>query len=453
MREQRNVAVSCPKCGREESDPAVRFCPRCGTSLHGEVGRQRLRRRLTTLLVILTVISLVTTVVAAWARAVVLDTDRFVATVGPVIDDPAVQDALSVRLTDSIMSSLQIEDRVASALSKVGEGQLPVSPALLAGPITDGIRTVLLKRTQQLIASDAVSTIWTDALRTAHTQAVALLRGESTTATIEGDTVYIDLLPIVNDVLSHLEQQLSDIFGRTIDVPTITEANAEQAVTTLEGRFGVDLPENFGRVPVFTSDALPAAQAAVATADKVVYLLVALTLVLAIASIVMSTRRLRTVLWLGFGTAIGLIVVRRLALRLDDAIADRVTGAVNRDAVASATSDVFQDLRNFTTLLLVAALIVGIGAYLAGRPPWLRRLVSRASEGSLIRRDSPTIRWVGEHALPLQIVLVVAAALILLFADLGWASFLIVLILLAAGWFVLAYVRDRTLGEADATAS
>lgn len=43
--------------------------------------------------------------------------------------------------------------------------------------------------------------------------------------------------------------------------------------------------------------------------------------------------------------------------------------------------------------------------------------------------------------------------MILRFADLAWASFLIVLVVLAAGWFVLAYVRDRTLEEGDATAS
>lgn len=158
-------------------------------------------------------------------------------------------------------------------------------------------------------------------------------------------------------------------------------------------------------------------------------------------------------LWLGFGAAIGLIVVRRLALRLDDAIADRVTGAVEREAVGAVTSDVFQDLRNFTTLLLVAALLVGIGAYLAGRPPWLGRLAARVSDGTLMRGDSATVRWIGDHALHLQIALAVVGAVILLFADLGWASFLIVLIVLAAGWFVLAYVRDRTLGEADATAS
>jgi hypothetical protein len=421
--------------------------------LRGEPGRLKLRRRLTGLLVVLTVISLVTTVVAAWARAVVLDTDRFVATVGPVIDDPAVQSSLSVRLTDSIMSSLQIEDRVSTALASVGEGQLPVSPALLAGPVTQGIENALLKRTRQLIASDAVSTIWTQALRTAHERAVALLRGDAPNASIEGDAVYLDLLPVVNDALAQLEQPLSDIFNRTIDIPTVTAANVDQVASLLEQRFGVDLPDDFGRVKVFESDALPAAQAAVVTVDRVVYVLVALTLVLAIASILLSTRRLRTVLWLGFGAAIGLIVVRRLALRVDDMIAGRVTGETNRDAVEAVTSDVFGDLRSFTTWLLVAALLIGIGAYLAGRPAWLTRAIARASHGTLIPRDTPAVRWIGEHAGALRVALVVVGAVVMLFADLGWASFLIVLVLVAAGWFVLTYLRDRVPGGPDATAT
>jgi hypothetical protein len=446
--------VACPTCGREETDPAAVFCATCGSPLRGEPRRLKLRRRLSGLLVVLTVISLVTTVVAVWARAVAFDTDRFVDTVAPVIGDPAVQEAISIRLTDSIMSSLQVEDRVSSALSNVGNGELPISPAVLAGPITSGIRDALLKRTRQLMASDVVANIWVEALRTAHSRAVALLRGDASNATIEGDAVYIDLLPVVNDALSQLEQPLSDIFGRTIDIPTVTAANAEQVVTLLEQRFGVSLPDDFGRVKVFESDALPAAQAAVATADRVVFLLVALTIVLAIASLLLSTRRLRTVLWLGFGTALGLIVVRRLALRVDDMIAARVTGETNRNAVDAVTSDVFGNLRNFTTLLLVAALVIGVGAYLAGRPPWLTRAFERASDGTLIRRGSPTVRWIGDHAIVLRGVLIALGAVVLLFVDLSWASFLVVLVLLAGGWFLLTYLRDRvetTGAEADVT--
>ena len=446
---EQDVRTVCPRCGRVETDPDINFCPTCGTSLRGEPGRTKLRRRLSGLFVFLTVLSVVVTVVGAWARAVALDTDRFVATVGPVINDPSVQEALSVRLTDRVMEGLNVEDRVSTALSGLDQGRLPVSPALLAAPITDGIRTVLLKRTEQAIASDAVENLWYSALTRAHSQAIALLRGESTNATIEGDAVYINLIPFINDALASLERQLSEIFNRTINIPTITEANVDQAVGLLEQQFGVDLPNDFGQIKVFESDALPAAQAAVTAMDRVIYALVALTLVLAIVAFVLSPRRLRTALWLGFGAAIGLIVVRRLALRLDDAIVDRVTGATNQAAVGAVTSDVFQDLRNFTTLMLIAAILIGIGAYLAGRPPWLTRTLERASDGTLVPRDTGTVRWLGEHAALLRVVVVVVGAAILLFSNLGWASLVIVLVLVAAAWFLLTYLRDRVTGATD----
>lgn len=446
---QHEARVECPRCGRPETDPDINFCPTCGTPLRGEPGRLKLRRRLSGLFVFLTVLSLVVTVVGAWARAVALDTDRFVATVGPVIDDPSVQEALSVRLTDRVMEGLQVEDRVSTALAGLDQGELPVSPALLAAPITDGIRNVLLKRTEQAIASDAFQNLWNTALTRAHSQAIALLRGESTNATIEGDAVYINLLPFINDALASLEGQLSEIFNRAIDIPTITEQNLDQAVGLLEQQFGVDLPADFGQIRVFESDALPAAQAAVATVDKVVYALVALTILLAIVAFVLSTRRLRTALWLGFGAAIGLIVVRRLALRLDDAIVSRVTGETNQAAVGAVTNDVFQDLRNFTTLMLVAAILIGVGAYLAGRPPWLTRTLERASDGTLVPRDAGWIRWLGEHAPALRVGVVVLGAVILFFENLGWLSMLVVLALVAAAWFVLTYLHERVTGQAD----
>lgn len=434
--------TECGSCGRVETDPSVRFCPSCGAPLRGEPARQKLRRRLAGLFVFLTVLSLVVTVVGAWARAVALDTDRFVATVGPVIDEPSVQRALSVRLTDRVMEGLQVQDRVASALSGLDAGELPISPALLASPIADGIRSVLLKRIEQAAASDAVRTLWYEVLARAHSQAIALLRGETTNATIEDDTVYINLLPFTNDALASLEPQLSEIFNRTIDLPTITTENVSQAVGLLEQQFGVDLPDDFGQIKVFESDALPAAQAGIAATDRLIYALAALTVVLAIVALVLSPRRLRTTLWLGLGAALGLIVVRRLALRLDDAIVERVSGETNQAAVGAVTGDVFQDLRNFTTLMLVAAIVVGVGAYLAGRPPWLRSLIERASSGTLAPSETGPVRWIGEHATLLQGVTVTLGALVLFFADLGWAALLIVLVLIAAAWFTLTYLRE-----------
>ena len=243
---------------------------------------------------------------------------------------------------------------------------------------------------------------------------------------------------------------MSEIFNRSIDIPAITEQpTSTRRWACSSSSSACDLPDDFGQIKVFESDALPAAQAAIATMDKVVYALVALTILLAIVAFVLSTRRLRTALWLGFGVAIGLIVVRRLALRLDDAIVARVTGETNQAAVGAVTSDVFQDLRNFTTLMLVAAILIGVGAYLAGRPPWLTRTLERASDGTLVPRDAGWIRWIGEHGLVLRVIAVALGALVLFFANLGWMSLLVVMALVAAAWFVLTYLHERVTGQAD----
>ncbi len=67
---------------------------------------------------------------------------------------------------------------MSQALSDLDQGRLPVSPTLLATLISDGIRKRLLDRTKELMASDQVETLWYSALTRAHTQAIALLRGE-----------------------------------------------------------------------------------------------------------------------------------------------------------------------------------------------------------------------------------------------------------------------------------
>ena len=74
------------------------------------------------------------------------------------------------------------------------------------------------------------------------------------------------------------------------------------------------------------------------------------------------------------------------------------------------------------------------------------------SDGTLVSRESAAARWIGEHADGLRIALVAVGGIVLLAVNLEWASFLIVLVLLAAGWLVLTYLRDRVTGDADAAA-
>ena len=182
------------------------------------------------------------------------------------------------------MSGLDVENRVKSTLTQVSPQDLPISASVLAGPITDGIRSFLHDRIQGLLATDAVRTVWLNALRTAHDQAVSILRGDSSTITIQGDTAYLNLLPLVNDALSSLEGTLSDLLNRQIDIPPVTGEQVDTILPELEQRLGIDLPDDFGQIPVFSSDSLVTAQQAVKAADRLVWLLIIVTVITAIAA-------------------------------------------------------------------------------------------------------------------------------------------------------------------------
>lgn len=391
--------------------------------------RRRLRRGLVTFLIVLTSLSVVMTTVAWWAHSILFDTDRYVGTVGPLIEDPEVVDALSVRLTDAVMDGLGIQERIEATLDRVPD-RLPVSPELLAVPVANGVRNLLQQRFETFLRRPAVRQLWVRANRFAHDQIVSLLRGESDVATIEGNTVYLDLLPLVNDLLAEVEDLLSDVFDRTIDIPEATGERAEELIPSLEQRFDVDLPDDFGRIPVFESDQLAAAQRAVEIADRLVVFLLIFTILLAIVTVVLSVRRLRTVMWLGVGTALGLVVARRVTIRIQDDIVSLARGDRNRGAVREVVGTILGDLRSFSVWLLVAGVVVAIVAYLAGRPPWFGRVLDRAGRGEWrIAATGPTTRWLGVHADVLKVAVAGLGVLLLLVVDASWwGLFLIVAI-------------------------
>jgi hypothetical protein len=435
--------MKCPNCQTMNKDGA-KYCSSCGYRMDGENPKRRVRRTFVTLLIILTAIGVAASTTAVWAHQVVFDTNRFVETVGPLIDDPNVQDALATRLSDAIMTGLDVENRVASTLTQVGPQDLPISASVLAGPITEGIQSFLHDRIQQLLATDAVRTVWFTALRNAHDQAVSILRGDSSTITIQGDTAYLNLLPLVNDALTSLEGTLSDLLNRQIDIPPATGQQLDSILPALEQRLGVDLPDNFGQIPVFSSDSLEAAQQAVKLSDRLVWLLIVVTVITAIAALALSVNRLRTLMWLGFASAIALIVARRAAIRFQDDIVNLAPNGSNRGAVADTVSRVLGNLRGFTTLLLVSTVVIALLAYLAGRPSWLSRAVERAGEGNWLDRENVVVRWIADHAHILRIVSVAVVALFLLFSDVSWAAFAVVLVVLAAWLVILSVLQPGT---------
>ena len=83
-------------------------------------------------------------VAAVWTSTQLTDTDAYVETVTPLIEEPAVQRALAAAVTNEVFSRLDIEDRTTEALQAVADRtELPplIEERLLglAVPLTNGV--------------------------------------------------------------------------------------------------------------------------------------------------------------------------------------------------------------------------------------------------------------------------------------------------------------------------
>ena len=267
--------------------------------------KRRLRRILTPIIVALAILVFTATVPAAWSRRTALNTDRFVELVGPLADDPAIQEALAEKVTQRMMSLIDVEAIVTDVFPERG--------ALLVGPLTDAIQGYVHTFTLRVFESDQFARLWTETIRFVHTEMLAVLDGGSDTVSTVGGKVVLNLVPMIELVLEQIKALVPDLIGRNITIPEVdVSLEPGEAVTRLESAFGIDLPDSFGTVVVYDSDELAALQQAVRTFDKLVIVLVLLVLVLVALALWLSPRRRRTLLQLMTGFAVGLVVVRRI---------------------------------------------------------------------------------------------------------------------------------------------
>ena len=160
-------------------------------------------------------------VVAVWAKSQVFDTDRYVETVAPLAEDPAVQAMVTTRITNEIFSRIDVEGLTSDAIGAL-QSRLPddVGQNLqaLSGVMANGIQNAVRGQIGNLVASSAFANAWAEANRAAHDQLVATLSGQSSALKVQGTTVSVQLATFVNAVKKRLEDRG---FGLAANIPTI----------------------------------------------------------------------------------------------------------------------------------------------------------------------------------------------------------------------------------------
>jgi hypothetical protein len=295
----------------------------------------RWRRIVGGLLVVLVCILAPVSVLAIWLHNTVLDTDQYVSTVAPLARDSAVQDAIATRVTNSLVTSTDIEARVARVL--------PARAPISAEAVVDGITGVVHDLALRLVQSDQFATLWEEANRRAHTQLVAVLQGKGV-ANIEtkNGQVVVHLGPVVDRVKAALEKTGINVFS------------------------GVEGERVNNQVVLLDSDQLSKAQDAVDAFDKLVVVLPILTIAFFVIAVLLSGNRRRTILRTGLGLALGAALLLTVFNVGRSVYLNSLPADVNRAAATQVYDQLLDFLRTALRSVFVLGLVTAIGAWLAG---------------------------------------------------------------------------------------
>ncbi|QES42504.1 hypothetical protein DEJ49_17345 [Streptomyces venezuelae] len=426
----------------EEADELVRLRAEVAT-LRADADTRRnkkarllvVRRVTAAVLIALAAVLTVTSVIGVWAARTTLSTGRWVDTVDDLPSHPAVNRAVSAYLTDQVFDRLDVEDRLAEAL--------PDRAEFLAPPVTGAVRDYVRGSISKLIATDEFQNLWLTTNRFAHERIVSILEEKNKNVRAEGDTVTLNLLPMINNVLDTLEDQLPTLFGKDLDLPRITSGEIPPDLhDRIEKALGVTLPDDFGQVRLYDRGELSQVQDMVLLFKRAVWgILIAVPVLLALALWVSPNRR-RTVLQFGLWLVVAVTVMTSVLRAVRDQLLAQVKPGAYREGVRDVLWTVFETLRERGAQLLWLGVAIAVVSYLVGPgrvPVWLRRTVAKGARalGGLVARAArrgtgPGVRqWIREHADVLRVGgLVVAVLVALLFAS--WTALLVVALVLLA---------------------
>jgi len=367
-------------------------------------GRQRWRTIVATLLIVLACLLAPLSVVAVWARNQVTNTDRYVATVAPLAEDPAIQNAIADQITAQVFTYIDVRGLTNEVVDALATRGLPPRLAdqlqALTVPIASGVKGFTRTQVGKVVQSQAFADAWVQANRVAHDELVKALTGEGGGAiTVEDNRVSVNLAPFIQTV----KQQLT------------------AAGFTLAAR----IPEVNASFTLFQSDSITRARSAFNLLNTLGVWLPVIVLILIVLGVYVAGDHRRALVGAGLGVALGMLVLALgLAIFRSIYLNGVPADVLPHDAAAVLYDTIVRFLRAGLRTVLVLGLVVAAAAFLTGQSVTAVRtreslaraigwLQGGAEQAGL--RTGPVGGWVHRHKRALRIGAVVAASLALVF--------------------------------------
>src|SRR5690348_1227422 len=296
------------------------------------------------LLIVIGCILAPVSVVAVWTANQVSDTNRYVANIEPLIHEPAIQNALTDKITTAITSRLNVTGLTSQASAALTSKGLPRVGTLLKtfGPALSSAVTGYIHNTvHKIVTGPRFANAWTEVNRVAHQTLVQALSGQGGAITVSNGQVTLDLAPFIAIVKQNL---------------------AERGFTLVNS-----LPPIHPTLALFSSKTLVQAQTLYRLINDLKIVLPILSLVLIAAGVYLARDHRRALIGAGLGFAASMLVLGALLLVFRGVYLNSVPNSVfPSDAAAAAFDTLVRFIKIALRALLLLGLVVAIAAFFTG---------------------------------------------------------------------------------------
>jgi hypothetical protein len=300
-------------------------------------------RSIVSLLVfVLATVLLVPGLVGHWGHRTVIDGERYIQTVGPLINQPEIQEALATAVTDAVVQKLESEKVVENFLGNiVPNDQLT---GLLAGPISAGINSLVGQLVTSFIQSDEFEKIWIEVNKAAQKGVVLVLEGEpGGPVSLQGDEIVLDTSAVAHAIQQHL-----------VDAGITVAGN-------------ITLPENDRQIVLFSSPALKTVRTIYGLTSPILEYLPLIIAILFAGSIVLARRRARTVVATGVVLLAGAVLLLIGINAGETVVVNQTAGTPWEAASAVFYSTLLDYLVGGTEAIVALGIIVIAAGWFGGR--------------------------------------------------------------------------------------
>lgn len=401
--------------------------------------RPRWRGAVATILIVIAALLTPAAITAGWARVLLSNTDSFVATYGPLIDDPRVQAYITQEVVSAIEQKVNIDgsvNQVIDGLQQSMADRPKVSSALdlLRQPAIDGVRATLYNVTFKVVSSDAFAQVWQQSLRLTHDQVTNALSGDpNSSLVITQDGLGLRLGPLIDKVKQSLVDQG---FSFASQIPAIDKT-----------------------VVIAKTDSLAQVQLAYRAALATGYWLGIVVIALMVAGVLVSVRRWHATIGAAVGLGLGgAMVLGGLGVGKVVAQASVPMSVMPNDVLVIFINTVTQAINDLATATVLLAIVIGLAAWLGG--PFRSSTRVREAYGSLTqnlreRADAHGLStgnvgtWLYNQRVLIRVVVGLLAAVVLMLSRPISASVIITTAVVAVIVLVVLSLLQRPPGGAE----